>query len=271
MIEEWSSGVADDNMDEELLIELRGLTRTHPWWQARATLTGELLRRNGITPPASILDAGCGWGVTLEYLEASGYRVTGLDISRRALEVLDNGQRRLVVADLSRDIPDHAGTFDAVLALDVIEHIDDDQGAVRRLARLTRPQGVLIVSVPALPELFSEFDKIQGHRRRYEPAILERAFATSGMSVEDLLWWGGSLVPLLRRQRRRPLGKKEESPAAIYRRYLRLPPWPGSIALRMLLKHEVRRTLRGRSPIGTSLVAIATRSPAGNESNSVRQ
>jgi 2-polyprenyl-3-methyl-5-hydroxy-6-metoxy-1,4-benzoquinol methylase len=258
MIEEWSSGVADDNMSEDMLLELRGLVRRHPWWQARAILTIELLRRHGVNPPASILDAGCGWGVTLEYLEALGYRATGLDISRRALEALDNRERRLVLADLTQDIPAQADRFDAVLALDVIEHIDDDASAVRRLGELIGPKGVLIVSVPALPELFSEFDSIQGHRRRYEPAMLERAFQSSAVTPRQMLWWGESMVRLLRRQRQRPLGRDDESPAAVYRRYLRLPPWPATIALRLLLQYEVRRTLRGRASLGSSLIAVAS-------------
>jgi SAM-dependent methyltransferase len=259
MIEEWSSGVADDNMSEDVLVELRSLVRSHPWWQSRAILTGELLRRHGVNPPASILDAGCGWGVTLEYLESLGYRVTGLDISRRALEELDTRERRLVLADLTQDVPAQTDRFDAVLALDVIEHIDDDASAVRRLGELTATSGVLIVSVPALPELFSEFDSIQGHRRRYEPAMLEDAFKLSDLRPRQLLWWGESMVRLLRRQRQRPRGRNGEPPAVVYRRYLRLPPWPASIALRLLLQYEVRRTVRGRASVGSSLVAVASR------------
>jgi 2-polyprenyl-3-methyl-5-hydroxy-6-metoxy-1,4-benzoquinol methylase len=258
MIVEWSSG-SHDNMDEGVLVELRELVRRHPWWQFRAILTGELLRQHGVVPPASILDAGCGWGVTLEYLESLGYRVTGLDISRRALEALDDGRRRLIVADLTQDIPEHAERFDAVLALDVIEHIDDDEAAVRRLGQLTNPSGVLVLSVPALPALFSEFDRIQGHRRRYEPSTLTGAFKSSDLKLERVLWWGETLVRLLRHQRRERLGGDHESPATIYRRYLRQPRWPASMALRLLLRHEVRRTLRGRASIGSSLVVVATR------------
>ena len=120
-----------------------------------------------------ILDVGCGWGVTLEALEKSGYHVLGMDISRRTLESLDRPDRRLVEADLANPWQ-IAAASDAVLALDVIEHLDDDRAAVARLEMLVRPGGVLIVSVPALPDLFSEFDAIQGHRRRYLPETLAR-------------------------------------------------------------------------------------------------
>ena len=58
----------------------------------------------------------------------------------------------------------------------MIEHLDDDAAALASLGRLVRPGGTLIVSVPALPELFSEFDQVQGHRRRYQPDDLRAAF-----------------------------------------------------------------------------------------------
>ena len=107
---------------------------------------------------------GCGWGVTLAALEASGYNATGLDISPKTLTMLDHERegRSLIEADLTRPWPSSFTPFDAVLALDVVEHLDDDRAAVARLKELVKPGGVLVVSVPALPELFSEFDRIQG-------------------------------------------------------------------------------------------------------------
>jgi 2-polyprenyl-3-methyl-5-hydroxy-6-metoxy-1,4-benzoquinol methylase len=119
-----------------------------------------LLEGLRIGPPASVLEIGCGWGTNLEALEAEGYQITGLDISRRALDRLDRPHRRLIEADLSLGLPDSVLAYDCVLALDVIEHIDDDHQAVRELARLLNPSGRVIISVPALPELYSEFDAV---------------------------------------------------------------------------------------------------------------
>ena len=161
----------------------------------RAALTLGLLGRLGVRPPARVLDAGCGWGVTLEALERHGYRAAGMDISRRTLERLDRPGRRLIEADLTRPIDPAEDHYDAVLALNVIEHLDDDRAAVARLCRLARPGGLLVVSVPALAELFTEFDAIQGHRRRYVPATLRAAFADTGLEVERIFWWGRWLVP----------------------------------------------------------------------------
>lgn len=248
-------------MDEAILADLADAVRRHPWWSARTRLVLGLLERLGVRAPARVLDAGCGWGVTLDALERRGFRAAGLDVSRRSLEAIDRPDRTLIEADLTRDWPglERRGTFDAVLALDVIEHLDDDRDAVRRLARLARPGGVVVVSVPALPELFNEFDRIQGHRRRYRPETLRGAFDGSGLELESIFWWGSWLVPLLGRQRRRPHGRAGESAASVYRRYLELPIWPIPWAFRLAFAREHRQALEGRLRRGTSLFAVARR------------
>lgn len=259
MIERWSQGNAGEYMPEAILADLGGMIRRHPWWRARAALTLELLGDLGLHPPARVLDVGCGSGVTLESLESRGFQVVGLDVSRRTLERLDRPGRHLIEADLSRPMPPRAAGYDAVLALDVIEHLDDDAGAIRRLETLARPGGVVVVSVPALPELYGEFDRIQGHRRRYLPDDLRAAFAGSGLEVERVFWWGRWLVPTLRRQRARDRMGPGESAADGYRRYLSLPPWPMGTMARMAFAIERREAIRGRLRVGTSLFAVARR------------
>jgi SAM-dependent methyltransferase len=255
-----SRGIAENNMPEDILVELATAIHQHPWWQARAKLALGLIAANGIEPPARILDAGCGWGTTLFALEQAGFRAAGMDVSRRVLDRLDRPGRSLFEADLSCDIlPGIMPPFDAILALDVIEHIDDDRAAVARLSRLIRPGGVLILSVPALPELFSEFDTIQGHRRRYLPDTLRAACDGAELEVARIFWWGQWLVPLLRRQRRKNKSQPGESAAQTYRRYLALPPWPVPWLMKLGFAREYRRTLEGRLRTGTSLFAVARR------------
>jgi 2-polyprenyl-3-methyl-5-hydroxy-6-metoxy-1,4-benzoquinol methylase len=127
-----SKGKADDNMPESILAKLSGIVRSHPWWQARAELTLALFCQLGIEPPARVLDVGCGWAVTLEALESRGYSVVGLDVSRRTLERVDRPDRTLIEADTTQPLPDEIEPFDVVLALDVIEHLDDDRQAIQR-------------------------------------------------------------------------------------------------------------------------------------------
>ncbi|MGO8926070.1 MAG: class I SAM-dependent methyltransferase [Limisphaerales bacterium] len=258
MIVTWSKGQPDDWMAEDLLVETVDRVRRHPWWQARAELALAVLQQHGLAPPAAILDVGCGWGVTLQALEAAGYRAAGLDVSREILELIDHPQRRLIEADLSQNPPETQSLYDGVLILDVLEHLDDDRGALSRVARLARPGAIIIVSVPALPSLFSEFDAIQGHRCRFLPETLRAAFEGTGFAVCRIFWWGAWMVPLLRWTRRKS-NSKCGSASSRYSGYLRVPPWPAPLLMRLLFAWEKRLALKDLLRTGTSLFAVGVR------------
>jgi SAM-dependent methyltransferase len=245
-------------MPESLLVATLAKVRRHPWWHARASFALAVLRENQILPPASVLDVGCGWGVNLQALENAGYQSTGIDISRQILELIDLPGRRLIEADLNQPIPQTLERHDALLLLDVIEHLDDDRGVLRRVSQFLRPDGLAVVSVPALPELFSEFDRIQGHRRRYLPDTLREAFRDTGLAVSKICWWGAWMVPVLKRMRLKPEPKSGSAPKT-YSDYLRVPPWPIPLFMKFMYAREKRRALDGRLSTGTSLFAIARR------------
>ena len=250
-------------MAEAILVDLAPVVARHPWWRARTRLTLALLDQLGVRRSARVIDVGCGWGTTLAALEESGYQATGADISRRALVRLDRPDRTLAELDLTAawTPPANFEPFDAALALDVIEHIDDDRAAVARLAGLVRPGGLVIVSVPALPDLFTEFDQIQGHRRRYLPPTLQAAFDGTGLTLDRTFWWGAWLVPLLHRSRGdHPRARPGDTPAQVYARYLKLPPWPAPLILRAAFALEHPRALAGKLATGTSLIAVARKS-----------
>ena len=241
------------------MVDTMKIARQHPWFQARAGIALSVLKEQCVHPPASVLDVGCGWGTNLQALETAGYEVTGLDISRRILDALDRQGRNLIEADLNREPPADAKIYDVLFALDVIEHLDDDLGAVCRLSRMLRPGGLAVISVPALPELYSDFDRIQGHRRRYGPETLRAAFDGSGLGVLKIFWWGAWMVPVLRHQRHSRKGEKG-SGSMSYADHLRIPPWPLPQFMRLAFAWEKRRALSGKLKAGTSLFAVASRS-----------
>jgi SAM-dependent methyltransferase len=261
MISVWSQGVADKNMPEVVLMDALDKVRRHPWSRARAKLALATLEKYDVHAPASVADVGCGWGTNLDALEEAGYQTVGFDISRHILELIDRSQRCLVETDLNQALPKDHAMFDALLALDVIEHLDDDRGAVIHMASLLQPEGTAIISVPALPELFSEFDEIQSHRRRYLPETLRAAFRDTGLIVREIFWWGAWMVPIFRRMRRRRSSKPNEQPkpAKAYVDYLQLPPWPVPVMMNWMFAFEQRRALKGQLRTGTSLFAVAVR------------
>ncbi len=90
------------------------------------------------------------------------------------------------------------GKFDSVLCINVLEHIADDIGAIRRMKRMLRPGGNAIILVPAMPCIYGAMDKAMGHHRRYTISSLRRAFSDAGMHpyharymnmVGALGWW----------------------------------------------------------------------------------
>jgi len=106
--------------------------------------------------------------------------------------------------DLKLDTP-----VDSIIAINVLEHIEDDAAALKSLARLVVPGGTIVLWVPGYQQLYGEFDRRVGHFRRYTPATLRDAFERAGLQVEvtkpvnllgGIAWWaavrrGGSTKP----------------------------------------------------------------------------
>jgi SAM-dependent methyltransferase len=83
------------------------------------------------------------------------------------------------------------------LALDVLEHIDDDAAALAEIGRLLRSGGLLIVSVPALPILWGAQDEINHHRRRYTRGSLREAFARARLPLPRVTYFNMFLFPVI--------------------------------------------------------------------------
>lgn len=106
-----------------------------------------------------------------------------IDISAPALAKLKARGAKVVLGRIT-SLPFASGEFDLVCALDVVEHVDDDDGALAELARVTRPGGIVLMSTPLHPSKWSGFDEFVGHKRRYDPAALLAKLARSRLAVE---------------------------------------------------------------------------------------
>jgi SAM-dependent methyltransferase len=106
-----------------------------------------------------------------------------VDISVAALDKLRRQGAQAVVGEVT-SLPFADNTFDLVCALDIIEHVDDDDGALSELARVANSGSQLLISVPLHPEYWTSFDDFVGHKRRYEPAHLLAKLAKHHLVVE---------------------------------------------------------------------------------------
>lgn len=162
-------------------------------------------------PPAAgprVLDAGAGRGTLAARLVAAGYQVTALDESAAfvayARQRWGGPRLRLVRGDVVR-LPFAPGAFDAAVCGEVLEHVTDDAAAVAELARVLRPGGVLVATVPAGARAYGWLDRWAGHARRYEPAVLAARLAAAGFAVERLVRWGFPFGWLYERSVQRPV------------------------------------------------------------------
>lgn len=106
-----------------------------------------------------------------------------LDISAPAIAKLRGRGAQVVIGQVTR-LPFADGAFDLVCAFDIIEHVEDDDGALSEVARTAKPGGAVLMSVPLHAALWTSFDDFVGHKRRYEPPQLISKLARHHLTVE---------------------------------------------------------------------------------------
>jgi SAM-dependent methyltransferase len=135
-----------------------------------------------------ILEIGCSSGYFLRAALAAMPQacVVGADYVRGPLERLgaDLAQVPLMQFDLTR-CPLPSGTFDAIVLLNVLEHIEHDDVAVAQVARLLKPGGIAVIEVPAGPKLYDAYDALLHHHRRYAMRGLTRLVEGAGLSIVE--------------------------------------------------------------------------------------
>ena len=222
------------------------------------------------TPGPRILNAGAGAGSLTLRLAALGLRTTSIDASpelcahtRRLLAERHPDGRHLVrVGDVARlGLSD--ASFDAVIAAEVLEHVDDDAAALAELFRVLRPGGVLIVTVPLDPFRYDWVDLWAGHRRRYTREGLAERLVAAGFVPERVTRWGFPLSRLFHEAVFRPALRRR-----LAARGADGATGPPSAAARRLVRAALEiDTLVGDRGPGVGLIARARRpraAPAGD-------
>jgi SAM-dependent methyltransferase len=159
-----------------------------------------------------------------------------------------------VIPGTAERLPLETGRADLVLALDVLEHLDDDFGALAEFHRAVRPGGRLIVTVPALPWLWGPHDEVNQHKRRYRRPELRERLVETGWIVDRLTFFNAFLLPLGAIERL--VSRHFRTRASIG---LRVPPPVLNISLLRVLSAEAGMLRRSDLPIGMSLLGVATR------------
>jgi glycosyltransferase involved in cell wall biosynthesis len=167
------------------LQRMRRLRRYNEWvWSLLAPHVGD-----------RILEVGCGVGTFTRFMQGSEHILATdnnehyIDLVRRSFEHTDTVEVRKI--DWGRpDLEELAGhRLDTVVCLNVLEHIEDDDEALATFANLLRPNGRVVLQVPAMRRIYGEIDASIGHYRRYEREELAAKLRASGFQVESIFYF----------------------------------------------------------------------------------
>lgn len=239
-------------MDPEYGARYRRLYERHWWWRARERAIVRLLEK--LSPAdgfGRILDIGCGDGLFFPQLQRFG-EPEGLEVEAALVTEAGRARGTIHVRPFDESFrPPHP--FGLITLLDVIEHIEDDVAALSHAASLLAPGGVMVITVPALPWLWTAHDDINHHYRRYTARSLERAARGAGLEVRARHYAFQWLVPLkLLVRMKEKLVSAPPSPAEVP---------AGSLNRLFYGMCRLEQATWGRLPwpIGSSLVAVLSR------------
>jgi SAM-dependent methyltransferase len=241
-------------MNEAELQLMERLEDGHWWFVGKRLLLRSLL--SGGAAGKRLLDLGCGLGGVLHAYEGCA-ACFGVDRSPTALHLSRRRTRAALVRGDVAAPPFRAGAFDTIVALDVIEHLEDDAACLRAAGALLAPGGRLVVAAPALGLLWSQHDETFGHLRRYTARSLRRAVEAAGLVPERVTYLHAGVFPvaLVWRLLSYRLGLGRLAPRTDF---WPLPGWLNRL-LGALYRLEAAWLRHADLPIGVSVACVARR------------
>jgi ubiquinone/menaquinone biosynthesis C-methylase UbiE len=156
---------------KEELLALQRVEEDHWFYKGKRELVLHWLEKLGYKEGSyvKVLDAGAGTGILVRELKKrfGAVAVTGVEYSPDAREIAKEVYSLDLTPGSILELPIADSSMDVSIALDVLEHVERDDTALSELLRVTKKGGALILNVPAMPSLWSDWDVALGHFRRY--------------------------------------------------------------------------------------------------------
>jgi SAM-dependent methyltransferase len=244
-------------MEKNIYRDMRKLEDTHWWFLGRRKILERVILRLELPRECRILDCGCGTGGNLCLLASFG-RVTGVEADYDAVCI---ARSRNICEIFEGWLPDGINffpieSFDLVTLLDVLEHVDDDEAALKSVRSVLAPGGFLIVTVPAFKFLWSEHDEEHHHKRRYRGSELEHVILRAGFNLLYMTYFNFWLFPMVSCVR---LGKKLSGNRR-RKTDLWLPhPKINKVLYYILSSERFLIEKKLKLPFGVSLLAVASK------------
>jgi SAM-dependent methyltransferase len=171
----------------------------HFWVKHRFKVFNAIFRSANIGNSClRVADIGCGHGLLQSQLkDAFRWIVDGYDLNQAALSNSIAGDQPVVFYNVNERHPDIKCAYDVIFLFDVIEHLDDEEAFLQSVKFHLKPGGLLVINVPAGPWLFSRYDEVAGHFRRYNWRTFNDTVKRAGFTRVTCTYWGLTYVPLI--------------------------------------------------------------------------
>ena len=255
-------------MEKTLYDNIRQVEATHWWYKARREIIFDWVQAilNVHTNP-SVMDLGCGTGFNITYLHDLGYEnITGVDFSSDALAYCSARNLTKLICGDANHLPFHATSYEVILALDIIEHLEDDEKTLRDIFRVLKPGGSLIIFVPAYKFLWSFQDEISHHVRRYTAHELRSKALTVGFEIQKITYantflfpviWAGRLVLKIFRRFFRITSESQMNPSQL------------NTLLYKIFRAELPLLRLTNFPFGVSILCVCNKPEAGHKAQQI--
>ncbi len=181
-------------MEEQLVVNFFTEEKKHWWHIAKRALVKQFIKGSNL----NILVAGMGGGMICEKLRIAGHHVVGMDISPVSCEYVNKKIGIPVInGDLENLLPFAKASFDFIIIADVLEHLDNDKQLLSEVFLCLKPQGMVIITVPAYAHMWSLWDMRLYHKRRYSLAILKKKVVEAGLNIKKISYYHMLLYPFV--------------------------------------------------------------------------
>lgn len=185
-------------MQREAYEEMAQLQKDHWWFRGRREILQSVIASLSLPELPDILEIGAGTGGNLRMLSTFGHvKAVELDDYARSIAIQKTGGRiEVKYGRLPEDIPFGRHQFDLLCLFDVLEHVQDDAGALKTMRELVTSGGYAVITVPAYQWMWGKHDERLRHFRRYQSKELLRKASEAGWVVSQLTYFNTLLFPL---------------------------------------------------------------------------
>lgn len=183
-------------MKEQVYHDMIEMQENHWWFRARRKILFNILKKHICNGNSSILEIGCGTGGNLSMLKNFG-NVSAIEMDEFSANYASKKYNVPVKTGWLPDNIPFEKKFDIICLFDVLEHIQDDQTALKTVVKMLHPDGIIFLTVPAHQWLFGSHDKMHLHYRRYSSRDLKNKISVCNIKLVRLSHFNFLLFPVL--------------------------------------------------------------------------